>query len=293
MDRQLRGHLICVFTSLVWGSTFIATRILLGTFTNAQVMLLRFILAYAAALVIDHRFPRTRMRDEARFAFLAFIGVTIYHTLENAALQRTSTANASILVALAPMFTMLLTRFALREGRFTRRAVIGFAVSMAGVVLVVFNGAVVMKLNPLGDLCALGAALCWGSYTVIVRALQKEYPSTLIGRKSLFWSLVFVVPVALLERAPLDISRLWSVKAMSALLFCGILASGVCNVISNFAIEDIGPVATNTYLYALPFIAMVVARIALGEPISFMGVVGAVMTVLGVIVSSYTPPKRA
>ena len=292
MNRQLRGHLICVCTSLVWGSTFIATRILLETFSNAQVMLLRFVLAYAVALLIDHRFPRTSLRDEARFAFLAFVGVALYHFLENAALERTSTANASILVALAPMFTVLLTRFVLREGRFTRYAVVGFAVAMAGVVLVVFNGAVVMKLSPLGDLCALGAALCWGSYSVIVRSLQKEFPSTLIGRKSMFWSLVFVIPALLLEREPLDISRLWSVRPIAALLFGGVLGSGVCNVISNIAIEDIGPVVTTNYLYALPFIAMVAARVVLGEPISAMGVVGAVLTVLGVVISAYQRPQQ-
>ena len=292
MSRQMRGHLICVFTSLIWGSSFIATRFLLDTFSNAQVMLLRFIPAYLVALAIDRHFPKPTLRGEALFALLAFTGVMLYHLLENTALQLTSTANASILVSLSPLFTMLLTFLLLREGCFTRTTVLGCVIAIVGVVLVVFNGTIVMQMNPLGDLCALGAALCWGSYSVLVRVLQKEYTSTLIGRKSLFWSIVFVLPVLLLEHKPFPLSSLWTADNLTALFFCGILASGVCNVVANIAIGSIGPVAATNYNYSLPFISMVTARLILKEPISAMGAFGAVLTVLGVLISSYTPRHR-
>ena len=44
-------------------------------------------------------------------------------------------------------------------------------IAIAGVVLVVFNGTYVLKLNPLGDALSILAAFSWGVYSVLLKAL--------------------------------------------------------------------------------------------------------------------------
>ena len=42
------AHALTAFTALAWGSSFIASKILLQSYSPTQVMLMRFVLAYAA-----------------------------------------------------------------------------------------------------------------------------------------------------------------------------------------------------------------------------------------------------
>ena len=72
------------------------------------------------------------------------------------------------------------------------------------------------------------------------------------------------------------------------LLFLGLLGSALCYVAWNRAIERIGLVNTNNYIYLNPFITMVAAAIVLDEKITGAGFVGAVLIVGGIFVSEYS-----
>ena len=48
MSRTLRGHLLALITVVVWGTTFIVSKVLLRTFSPMEIILFRFSLGYAA-----------------------------------------------------------------------------------------------------------------------------------------------------------------------------------------------------------------------------------------------------
>ena len=70
------------------------------------------------------------------------------------------------------------------------------------------------------------------------------------------------------------------------ILFLGVIGSGICYVLWNKAILNLGVVTTNNYIYINPFVTLVTGGIFLDEPITVMGVVGAVMIISGVVIAS-------
>ncbi|MGI6192141.1 MAG: DMT family transporter [Christensenellales bacterium] len=290
--RTLAGHLLALGTILVWGSTFIASKILLEIVTPAQLMCSRFVIAYAVLWVLRPKWEKTALKDEARIFVLGFLGCTLYFLAENNALNFTLAANVSIIIASAPILTAVLAHFFTGEKKLGKNTFLGFLLAFFGVALVVFNGAVVLKLNPVGDLLSLGAALCWAVYSVGITPLLNKIHPIAVTRKMMLYGLITTLPVALMQGTPLPLSTMLSGKFLFSLLFLGVFGSGVCYVTWNMAMSRIGIVLSNNYIYINPFVTLITAALFLNEPVSVMGIVGAVLIIGGVAVSS-AKPKRA
>ena len=50
-NHTLQGHLLGAFTVLVWGTTFVSTKVLLRAFTPLEIMIARFALGFLALLI--------------------------------------------------------------------------------------------------------------------------------------------------------------------------------------------------------------------------------------------------
>nr|WP_326185914.1 DMT family transporter [uncultured Oscillibacter sp.] len=290
--EKLTGCLFALFTITVWGSTFISSKKLLAVYTPSQIMLTRFLLAYCALWLLRPRRLTLTGGQELRFLLLGLSGCSIYFYTENTALTYTLASNVSIIVAAAPIFTAVLAHFA-GEERFRRQTLWGFLVAFTGVVLVVCNGTFVLKLNPRGDLLALGAAACWAVYSVLLRRTSQGLDPILVTRRTLFWGAVTAVPLVLLEGAPFPTAPLTETVILGNFLFLGLIGSGLCYVLWNRAFRLLGVVATNNFIYLNPFVTIVTARLFLNEPISPLALLGAALITAGVAASQYAPKKSA
>lgn len=291
--EKLTGCLSALFTITVWGSTFIASKKLLTVYTPSQIMLTRFLLAYCALWLLRPRRLTLTRRQELSFLLLGLSGCSLYFYTENTALTYTLASNVSIIVAAAPIFTAVLAHFA-GEERFRRQTLWGFLVAFTGVVLVVCNGTFVLKLNPRGDLLALGAAACWAVYSVLLRRVGRGLDPVLTTRRTLFWGAVTAVPLVLLEGAPFPTAPLTTPVIAGNFLFLGLIGSGLCYVLWNNAFRLLGVVATNNFIYLNPFITIVAAHIFLDEPVSPLALLGAALITIGVVAAQRGPaPARA
>lgn len=286
--EKLTGYLFAIFTVAVWGSTFISSKKLLAFYTPSQIMLTRFLLAYCALWLLRPRKLSLTAKQEAVFLLLGLTGCSIYFYTENTALTYTLAANVSIIVAAAPIFTALIAHFT-GEERFRRNTLWGFLVAFTGVVLVVCNGTFVLKLNPKGDLLALGAAGSWAVYSVLLRRASREMDAVLVTRRTLFWGVVTSFPLVLLEGAPYPTAPLLTPAVFGNFLFLGLLGSGICSVFWNRAFHLLGVVSTNNFIYLTPFITVITAFLFLKEPVSPLALVGAALITAGVVAAQREP----
>ena len=95
-------------------------------------------------------------------------GVTLYFLMENIALTYTYASNVGVIVATAPFCTAILGFIFLRDEKLKMGFFVGFVISIAGIVLLSFNGQKSFHLNPRGDVLALLAAVVWACYSVPV-----------------------------------------------------------------------------------------------------------------------------
>ena len=284
--HRLGAHLMALMVSAIWATTFICSKELLVIYSPAQVMFMRFVLGYFVLWLLRPRPLRWQGRQELTFLLLGILGGNLYFFTENSALQHTFAANVAIIVAMAPILTSILAHFFTRDEKLNANVWAGFAVAMAGVVLVVFNGTFVLRLSPLGDLLSLLAALSWAGYSVLIKRLSGRYDSILLARRVILYGIVTSLPLLLLRgELSLDLHPFSEPGMLASLLFLAVLGSAVCFAVWNIVIGRLGVVRANNYIYLQPFITIVAAYLLLGEPVSWMALAGAAFIIGGVVLS--------
>lgn len=280
------GHLLALFTIVVWGTTFISTSVLLRDFSPVEILCVRMALGIAALGVARPKRLRVKnRRHEWYFAGAGLFGVSLYFLLENIALTYTYSANCSVIISTAPFFVAMAMRLFGGGERMTRNFYLGFAASIAGIALLSFSGQA-LHLNPLGDLLCLLAAVCWAAYSVFLKKIEPlGYDTLLVTRRVFAYGLLFLIPVLPFMSVSLDFSRLLKPVNLLNFLYLGLCASALCFVTWSVAVRRLGAVKTSVYIYLSPVVTIIAAWLVLGEPILPMALVGAALTLVGLVVS--------
>lgn len=285
-NKTTAGHLAALLTIVIWGTTFISTKILLMSFQPVEILFFRFVLGLLALLVVyPHRLRGTTLRQELTFAAAGLCGICLYYLMENIALTCTMASNVSVIISVAPFFTAILSRLFLKEEeKLGVNFLLGFVVAMAGIFLISFNG-VRLKLNPAGDLLALGAALVWACYSVLTKKISSfGYGTIPTTRRMFLYGLVFMLPALRVES---DLTRLADPVCLLNLIYLGLGASALCFVTWNFAVKVLGVVKTSIYIYLVPVITIVTSVLILKEPVTWMSAGGTLLAVAGLFLSGY------
>lgn len=83
-NRRSAGHLAALFTIIIWGTTFISTKVLLTDFKPVEILFFRFVMGFAALfLVCPHRMKGVGRRQELTFVLAGLCGICLYYLLEN------------------------------------------------------------------------------------------------------------------------------------------------------------------------------------------------------------------
>ena len=282
---ELSGHLIALATICVWGSTFILSKTLLDVFTPVQIMLLRFFVAYAVLWCMYPKTEKTTARDNLGIFFMSLFADTVYFLCENNALRYTLASNVSILVASAPIWTAVLAHFFIKGNKLRKNTVYGSLIALVGVALVVFNGTVVLKFNPFGDMLSMAAAICWALYSVMITHYVHRFSSFFLMRRMTFFAILTTLPLAFfMGELNMPLYEFADPHKLFCIAFLGIFGSGISYVTWNIATRRLGIVKVNTYIYVNPFVTLVTGALFLHEPITLMSVIGALLIICGVII---------
>ena len=217
-------HLLALLTVIIWGTTFVATKVLLQHGLGPiDIMFYRFLLAYFCLLVISHkRLWADNWKDEGMLMLAGLTGGTLYFIAENTAIGISQASNVALLVCTTPIFTALLTHFIYKEP-LRKNMMIGSFIALIGVGLVVFSGSVILKINPLGDFLSILASLMWAVYCLILKPLGNRYPTVFITRKVFLYSILSLLVYFLFDPLCMQADVLIQPVVMYNLLFLGIV----------------------------------------------------------------------
>nr|WP_305182923.1 DMT family transporter [uncultured Schaedlerella sp.] len=288
MDKKTTaGHVTALVTIVIWGTTFISTKILLAGFTPIEILFFRFLLGLLVLIVIDPK--RLKIKDkkqELTFAAAGLCGICLYYLLENIALTYTMASNVGVIISAAPFFTAVLSHVFLKtEEKLKVQFFIGFAVAMTGICLISFNGKE-LNLNPIGDILAVAAAFVWAVYSLLTRKIS-GYGFNIIGttRKIFTYGILFMLPFLFVFDFKLDVQRFVKPEYALNLIYLGLGASALCFVTWNHAVKVLGAVRTSVYIYIVPVITVVTSVIVLKEEITWIAAIGIGLTLIGLFLS--------
>jgi drug/metabolite transporter (DMT)-like permease len=285
----MKYHILAAITALIWGSTLISSKLLLDAgMTPAEIMMCRFLLGYLFLWILYPRTHRIRdWRDEGIFCLMGLFGGTVYFLAENTALYYTHTTNVALICATVPIVTAVLSHFIIKNERLTNRFFVGSIIAFAGVALVVLNGNFYLKLSPKGDILTFVAVLSWALYCVFQKLLRGKHNTIFITRNIFFYGMLTMLPYFLfVEPFKFTLEGFSNPVVWGNLCFLGLIASAICYYIWNLAINHIGVVKTNNYVYFLPLVTIIVASIFLKEHITIFSAIGTALIIGGLLWTS-------
>ena len=298
-EKRLRYHLLALAVVAVWGVTFVCTKVLIGAGMHpVAIFFIRFLLAYAGIWMYIFLSKENKRlwygwKEEAVFLLLGVTGGSMYFLTENLALAYTQATNVAFLVCSAPLLTALFTlvykrfgtkRFAdgLENIRVGWPLVGGTVLALTGMAMLVFDGAQV-RLSPKGDLLAIAAALCWAVYSLYMGQMTREYGAVTATRKVFFYGLLTILPFLGGYDDSFSPAVLGQWNVVAILLFLGLVASLVCFILWNIAMDKLGNVTSTNYVYLNPVFTLLTAMAFLGERMTVVSAIGCAAILGGVI----------
>ena len=287
--ERFLSHLRALITVSIWGTTFIATKILLNSFSPVEIMMLRFTIGFLSLCVF---FPKPLKvkgwKEEIYYLLAGCTGITFYYYLENTALTYTLAANVGIIIATVPFFTGIIAFFIYRDRTALRwQFFLGFICAFAGIVLISLNGSR-FHMNPFGDFLTIIAALCWAFYSLIFRKIASFGYDTIQDTKRIFfWGTLLTIPLCIISGFSPEPASILEGRNLVLLLFLGVGACAICYILWNQAVDTLGPVQTNLYIYLNPVTTLIASTLILKEPVTRTSLSGTALILFGLILSQW------
>jgi drug/metabolite transporter (DMT)-like permease len=284
MTAAAKGHVFALITVTIWSSTFIVSKFLLAQLMPLQILGARFLLAILFLSLLDPKFKKpSSMKEEALFLSIGTV-LAGYFLFENNALQRTYSSHVSLIVATIPLLTGLLSMAVSKKSFLNVRSIIGFAIAYSGVLLIIINGRRMEGSKPMGDFLALGAAVMFAVYSVLMEKVPAGHTLVQLTRKVFIYAFLILIAFLVADGRPVPLEVITTPVILS-LLFLGLVASSLAFILWNQAIKAIGSVQTNQYIYLVPVFTAIFAVIFLNEKITILTVAGAALILSGLYLS--------
>lgn len=269
----------------LWASTFVVTKASFAEMTPLAFTFARFalmtLLAFGVLLVRRRGAERrARRADLGRFALAGLSGYTLYQLGFVLGLDRTSPFSSSLLIAMVPLFTVLI--LAPMGERTPRRGWIGLAVAILGVVVFLLDrrGA---PGTLLGDALSIGAAVSFAFYGIVNRPLVARYP---METWTAYTVLLGSIPLMIVT-GPAAVAQDWgalSAWSWVAIVYMVLLPVYAAYMLWNWGIAQRGAAAATSFSLLVPIVSGSLSALTFAEGFGPLKMLGAALVLAGLVI---------
>lgn len=282
----------------VWGSTFMGIEIALGG-GIPPVWLATGRLAIAAAMlavVWGRQGWRLSLDPDQRptwsqIAWTGAVSSGIPFLLLNWGQMHVTSGFAGTAMAAVPIFVLPLAHVMVAGERLNARKIIGVGMGVAGVWLLIGQGALTgsgAALEIWGQLACIAVALCYAVNSITIRRLPPVDPiglTTLMMASGAVITLPFSVVFEGMPPVP-------SVNALWALLGLGVVSTAAMNLLRVLVIRSAGPTFLTLVNYQVPVWSVVLGAWLLAEPLPPSLIWALALILSGVALGQFGALKR-
>lgn len=278
---------------LIWGSNFSIVKVALRDFPEIPFNAMRMVVGTIVFLTVlraarDDQRPRAAItrHDWIQLLLLGAVGTFLYQFCFVGSVRRTSVANGSLIIGTSPIVISLMSAVAGHE-RIRPLRWVGVVIAMLGLYVVVGRGVEFSAQTLQGDLLMMAGVLCWATYSVASQPILKRHSALVVI------ALTFSIGGAMyvLFMTPILLAFDWrSVSAFSWFLMAAsaTLALNLSYWIWYTGLKKLGGSRTAMYSYLTPIVAMIVAAVWLGEPITGNQIAGASAIFAGLLITRFS-----
>jgi drug/metabolite transporter (DMT)-like permease len=287
ISRVPTAYLVLLVANAIYGTSYVATRIVLHDVGPATLAVAR--LALGAMVIVPLAFlqrpPDRRLSraDRWNVFWMGVLGFAAAFGLANWGMARSTATHAALLITVEPISLILLSPVFLGE-RLTGRELVGALFTLVGAVLVVLNGlpglSVTFAPHWRGDILLVLSGLSYAAYSLIGRGVLARHAALPVTAWSIAWGLVAMLPFGALEW--LDGHRpVWTPVAIWGSLYLALVVTALGYLVWNYALERVEAPRLALFVNVQPVVGALLGLWWLREPLTAFTVIGGILVLLG------------
>jgi len=284
---------VFIALGLIWSSSFLWIKIAVqevGPITLVSYRVL-FGLLFGVVMILIQRVGLPR--DAKAWTPLLILGISniaIPFFLISWGEQLINSGVAAILDATVPLFSVVLAHFMLKDDKMTLPKVLGLLIGFVGVIILMSKDIGGSSSSLLGQGAVILACAFYAGSGIYARKNTEDTPSILRSAGPLISATFVMWAGSFLFENPVKVPHLQI--TWIALLWLGILGSGLAFVMSYYLIHEIGPTRTSMVTYTFPLGGVILGFLFLNESLSWQLIVGGVLIIASLAVTNWTPPDK-
>ena len=287
------GSLCAVCCEVLYGTSYVFTKLATQDASELALLGWRFALAFAvmAALSLVGVFKISLKGKNLRpLLLVALFSPVLYFIGETVGISNTTASESGIFLACIPVAALIASTVVLKK-KPMKIQVAGILITLVGVLVTVLAVGASSSFSVAGYAFLLVAVVSYALYSVCVdraagyNGLEITYVMVAAGATA-FVVLAFAEAVAKGDVGGLLVLPLRDTGFLCAVLFQGIGCSVLAFFLSNTAIAKIGVNRTSTFIGVSTVVSIAAGAVFLGESLSLLQVVGAVVVVAGVCIAN-------
>ena len=285
------AHALLLAAVVIWGWTFVATKILLAELGPLEIFALRLAIGLPCLglILLVRRTPLLFTRADVRPLLLGGAIFTLHFVVQISGLVTTTATNTGWIIAITPLVLAVLSFLFLRE-RLGWSALAGIPIAMAGVLVLVSRGQLgeLSAIQTTGDWLIVSSTLTWALYTVVTRNLGRRGNPLAVTFAIL---MIAAVLTGLIVAVSGDFSRVSSLstRGIWALLYLAVCGTALAQSFWQVGMAKVGATRAGLYLYLEPLATLALAVPLLGEPFGWFTALGGALILAGVYVGQRKP----
>jgi drug/metabolite transporter (DMT)-like permease len=288
--KRLLPWLSLLVIWVVWGSTYLAIRVVVHEMPPLAAASLRFAVAGLVmglvALYTDRASGWPTRRQWLDYAFIGVLLLSIGNGLVMWAERTIPSGIAALIVATVPLWMLLLD--GLRPGGepWTLRVWIGTLIGLLGVAFVARPEGNVAAGHWPGVIGLQVASFSWTIGSLYAQSLKKRVPLFTASAIEMLAGSLFLFLESRLFREDLGLMKAASSQSWWALLYLGVFGSLVGFTAFAYCLNELPSSTVGTYAYVNPMVAVALGALILKEPLSSSLLAGGALILVAVLLST-------
>lgn len=283
MIKNYYYDILAILAVLMWSFSFPASKVVYKYFSLLDIVLFRYLIASIFFIAIYQLGYIAKLKKEhyLRAFLVAMVGVTGYQLLFVSGIVLVSSATASIIISMTPLFAALLS-FLLYQEKLKNYQIIGTLIGFLGVLMIGLSKTTHGSLT--GIALLILASIAMGAYFVLQKPLLAHYSSmdivcynTWFGALSLIWQLPSLLDS--LSKGP-------STQSLISVAIMGIFSSGIGFIFWFKAIASQRSTQITNYMYLQPLIVGIIAWRWIGDIPSKQAVIGGCIILISLLIAN-------
>lgn len=296
MTNRLKAYLMLILTAAIWGFAAPIVKYTLEFVPPVDFLFYRFILVsaiFVGPFLISLKKTPIPLVQLIKLFLIGILGGPVTLLLIFFGANRTTSLDASLIVAMAPVLIVVGGAFFLKE-KVTRRENLGLAIALCGTLFTIIepliSGSAFAQQHLLGNILTFSSNIAWAAYVMFIKKLSKSYSPLILTATTFFSGLLILTPLFFYSPASAGQITI-PPQAFPGVIYMALFSSVIAYTTYNWGVALIEASEATVFTYLQPVFAAPLAFFWLKEAISRPFLIGVMLIAFGVFLTEYHPRK--